>query len=447
MNRRSLSVFAGVLLCSMSLLSPSVRSAAEQTYGDMRLLIEVLSLIKDNYVQDIDTRKLVYGGASGMVRVLDPFSQFLEPDAHKEMKSETEGEFGGLGIRIAIREGVLTVITPLPGTPAYRQGILPGDRIIKIDGESTQDILIEQAVKKLRGAPGSKVTVTVAHDGEKTTQDFVLTRELIKVESIKSKMLSEEVGYVRLTEFQQRSAVDFDAALKDLKAKGMKSLVVDLRNNPGGLLNVAVDVCRLFVGNSKLIVYTEGRRQPRQEFRADAVAPYANIPMVILVNRGSASGSEIFAGALQDYHRAVVLGSETFGKGSVQSVIPLADGSGLRLTTAKYYTPSGRTFHRDEKTGKGGILPDIEIDVPREMEVKLQQQDEEIYGKSKPTITTDAKEREKEGKDKEKPVKDPKASKDAKDAKAEGPVRDEALERAVEILKSRDIFSRGNGPS
>jgi carboxyl-terminal processing protease len=406
-----------ILLCS-----PVLRSAADQTYEDMKMLIEVMNLIRDNYVQDIDVKSLVYGAAAGMVKTLDPFSQFLEPDAHKEMKTETEGEFGGLGIRIAIRDNILTVITPLPGTPAYRQGVLPDDRIIKIDGESTQDITIEQAVKKLRGAPGSKVVLTIAREGEKELKDFTLTRELIKIESIRSKMLDNTIGYVRLTEFTQRSATDFDEALKALKAKGMTSFVVDLRNNPGGLLNVAVDVCRLFVGENKLIVYTEGRRQPKQEFRADAVAPYATIPMVILVNHGSASGSEIFAGCMQDYHRAVILGAETFGKGSVQSVIPLADGSGLRLTTAKYYTPSGRTFHRDEKTGKGGITPDIAIDVPRDIEVKLQAQSEEIYGKQpKP-----------EAKDKDKEVKEGK----------EPPVRDEALDRAQEILKSREIFMK-----
>ncbi len=420
MNRRHMIYSLPVLVALLVLSSPALRSAADQTYEDMKMLVEVMNLIRDNYVEDVETKKLVYGAAAGMVRGLDPFSQFLEPDAHKEMKTETEGEFGGLGIRIAIRDGVLTVITPLPGTPAYRQGVLPNDRIIKINGETTQDINIEQAVKKLRGAPGSKITLTIGREGEKELKEFTLTRELIKIESIKSKMMDNAIGYVRLTEFTQRSAVDFDGALKNLKNKGMKGLIVDLRNNPGGLLNVAVDVCRLFIGGNKLIVYTEGRRQPKQEFRADGDAPYATIPMVILVNHGSASGSEIFAGCLQDYHRAVILGGETFGKGSVQSVIPLADGSGLRLTTAKYYTPSGRTFHRDEKTGKGGITPDIVIDVPRDVEIKLQTQEEEIYGKPKPETKPAGKEKEKD-KDKE-------------------PARDEALERAQQILQSREIF-------
>lgn len=428
MNRRPITWTLPLLAALLIFCSPVVRSAADQTYEDMKMLIEVLNLIRDNYVQDVDVKSLVYGAAAGMVKTLDPFSQFLEPDAHKEMKTETEGEFGGLGIRIAIRDNILTVITPLPGTPAYRQGVLPGDRIIKIEGESTQDINIEQAVKKLRGAPGSKVTLTIGREGEKELKDFTLTRELIKIESIKSKMLDSEIGYIRLTEFTQRSALDFDAALKALQAKGMKNLVVDLRNNPGGLLNVAVDVCRLFVGNSRLIVYTEGRRQPKQEFRADASAPYADLPMVILVNHGSASGSEIFAGCLQDYHRAVILGSETFGKGSVQSVIPLADGSGLRLTTAKYYTPSGRTFHRDEKTGKGGITPDILIEVPRDVEVKLQSQEEEIYGGKQKSEIKDKEAKDKEGKEKEPFVKD------------------EALDRAQQILKSREIFNKMKEP-
>ena len=437
MKRRSWKFLVPVIFTLLVLITPVGRAAADQTYEDMKMLVEVLNLIKDNYVQDIDTKKLVYGAASGMVRVLDPFSQFLEPDAHKEMRSETEGEFGGLGIRIAVRDGILTVITPLPGTPAYKQGILPGDRIIKIDGESTQDIQIEQAVKKLRGAPGSKVIITIGREGEKDLKDYVLLRELIKVESIKSKMLTDEIGYVRLTEFQQRSAVDFDAALKALTAKGMKNLVVDLRNNPGGLLYVAVVMCRLFVGENKLIVYTEGRRQPRQEFHADANAPYANLPMVMMVNHGSASGSEIFAGCMQDYHRAVILGLETFGKGSVQSVIPLADGSGLRLTTAKYYTPSGRTFHRDEKTGKGGITPDILIDVPRDVEIKLQAQDEEIFNAKPVTPKMSDKETTKDA------AKDfRRMTKIRKIPAKEAPAKDETLDRAIEILQSQDIFSK-----
>src|SRR5882672_4847179 len=193
MNRRYMNVTLPVLAVLLIFCSPTLRSAADQTYEDMKMLVEVMNLIRDNYVQDVETKKLVYGAASGMVKMLDPFSQFLEPDAHKEMKTETEGEFGGLGIRIAIRDSILTVITPLPGTPAYRQGILPGDKIAKISGETTQDITIEQAVKRLRGAPGSKVVITIAREGEKELKDFSLTRELIKVESITSRKIDDNI--------------------------------------------------------------------------------------------------------------------------------------------------------------------------------------------------------------------------------------------------------------
>src|ERR1700690_339550 len=218
MNRRHMVFTLPLLAVLLIFSSPVVRSAADQTYEDMKMLIEVMNLIRDNYVKEIDTKTLASGAAAGMARVLDPFSQFLEPDAHKEMKTETEGEFGGWGIRIAIRANILTVITPLPGTPAYRQGVLPNDRIIKINSETTQDINIEQAVKKLRGSPGSKVTLTIGREGEKELKELTMTRELIKVESIKSRMIDDTMGYVRLTEFTQRSAIDFDAALKALSA-------------------------------------------------------------------------------------------------------------------------------------------------------------------------------------------------------------------------------------
>jgi carboxyl-terminal processing protease len=414
MNRRCVKISIAITAVLLLFCDPVVRSAADTTYEDVKMLVEIMNLIKDNYVTEVDSHKLVYGAAAGMVRGLDPFSQFLEPEAHKEMKTETEGEFGGLGIRIAIRDNFLTVITPLPGTPAYKAGILPGDKIIKIGGDTTQDITIEDAVKKLRGVPGSKVTITIGREGENELKDFAMTREVIKVESITARMYKDDIGYVRMTEFTQQSAQDFEKALKGLKTEGMKNLIVDLRNNPGGLLNVAVDSCRLFIGQNKLIVYTEGRRQPRQEYHADEKAPFESLPMVVLVNRGSASGSEIFAGCMQDHHRGLIVGMETFGKGSVQSVIPLGDGSGLRLTTAKYYTPVGRTFHRDEKTGKGGIIPDIIIDVPREVEVKLQQQEEQLVG-IKP-----------------------------KEAKQEK-IQDETLERAADLLKAREILSQMKG--
>jgi len=313
-----------------------------------------------------------------------------------------------------IKDDWLTVITPLPDTPAYKAGVLPEDKIIMIDQESTRGMTLQDAVKKLRGAPKTQVKITLAREGVKEPIPITLTRENIIIVSVKSKMLPNNVGYVRITEFIEPTLRDLQKALDGLSKQGMQSLVVDLRNNPGGLLTSAVDVAKEFIGDQKLIVFTEGRAQPRQDFKADATAPYKKIPIVCLINRGSASGSEIVAGAFQDLGRAVLIGSESFGKGSVQSVIRLADGSGLRLTTAKYYTPSGRSIHRDMKTGIGGIQPDIVVPIEREAEVKLQAQSEEVYAKGQESHSVV-------------PDKDR--------------VKDDVLERGLEVLKIRPIIA------
>jgi carboxyl-terminal processing protease len=389
--------------------------AVEQnrTFEQIKLLIDVYQQVVQNYVDEVDPQNLIYGAASGMIATLDPFSQFMVPEAREEMQTITEGQFGGLGIRIMLKDGMLTVITPLPDTPAYRAGILPEDKIIMIDDVSTQNLSLQDAVKKLRGAPKTQVKMTIAREGSKEPLPFTITRENIVIASVRSRMLKNNVGYIRLTEFIEPSLRDMEAALKNLDKQGMKGLVLDLRNNPGGLLTSAVDICKEFIGDQKLIVFTEGRAQPRQDFKAGVTAPYKKLPLVVLINRGSASGSEIVAGAVQDLGRGVLIGSESFGKGSVQSVISLEDGSGLRLTTAKYYTPSGRSIHRNPKTGKGGIQPDIEVSVDRDTEAKLQAQSEEIYAKGQASHSA---------------VTD-------KDV-----VKDVALERALEILKVRSII-------
>jgi len=385
----------------------------DQTFEQIKLLVDVYQQVMQNYVEEVDSQQLIYGAASGLVQTLDPFSQFMVPEAREEMQTVTEGQFGGLGIRIMMKDNFLTVITPLPDTPAYKAGVLPEDRIVGIDDQSTQGMSLQDAVKKLRGAPKSQVKVTLAREGSKEPIAITLTRESIIINSVRGRMLTNDIGYVRISEFIEPTLRDLENNLKMLQKSGMKSLVLDLRNNPGGLLTSAVDVCKEFFGDQKLIVYTEGRAQPRQEFHAGVTAPFKKLPMVVLINRGSASGSEIVAGAMQDLSRAVLIGTETFGKGSVQSVISLEDGSGLRLTTAKYFTPNGRSIHRDQKTGKGGIQPDIEIPVDRETEVKLQAQAEEIYAK---------------GKESHSAVKDPEK------------VKDVALDRAVEILKIRPLM-------
>jgi carboxyl-terminal processing protease len=392
---------------------PAEGTKQDHTFEQIKLLVDIYQQVLQNYVDEVDSQNLIYGAAAGLVGTLDPFSQFMVPEAREEMQTVTEGQFGGLGIRIMLKEGWLTVITLLPDTPAYKAGVLPEDRIALIDDESTQGISLQDAVKKLRGAPKTQVKVTILREGEKDPIPIMLTRENIVITSVKSRMLSDDIGYVRVTEFIEPTLRDLESAMKDLQKKGMKNIVLDLRNNPGGLLTSAVDVCKEFIGDQKLIVYTEGRSQPRQEFRAAVTAPYKKLPIVVLINRGSASGSEIVAGAIQDLGRGILIGSESFGKGSVQSVITLEDGSGLRLTTAKYYTPAGRSIHRDMKTGKGGIQPDIEVAIDRDTEVKLQAQVEEIYAKGKESHSAVP--------DKER-------------------VKDLALERAIEILRIRPLM-------
>jgi len=408
-----------ILFFSTSIL---ISSSKDLTYKQINLLLDVLKYTEENYVEEVDKTKLLNSAIKGMLKPLDPFSQFLEPDDYKELKVETEGQFGGLGIRITVQDNWITVITPLPGTPAYKAGILPNDKIIKIEGESTYGMSINEAVKRLRGTPGTKVNITISREGVKEPIDFTITRDIIKIEVIKYKMLQDKIGYIALFEFNSNSYKDISKALEELKKQGMKSLILDLRNNPGGLLDQAVNIAKLFIGDNRLIVYTEGRKSPRKEYRADQNAPYADLPMVVLVNRGSASGSEILAGALQDNKRAVIIGSRTFGKASVQSVIDLGDGYGLKLTTAKYYTPSGRCIHRDENVKSstaavGGILPDIVIEVPAEIEAKLYQQREEIYTPGKEPVSA---------------------------VKKEEQVEDVVLNRAIDILKAIRIYSEMN---
>ena len=440
-NARKL-VFVTLSALLIGAAFPYVNFALDQTYQQLKVIVDVMELIKESYVEQIDPQKLVYGAAKGMVAELDDFSQFMEPDVYDRVKSDTEGEFGGIGIRVDTREGWLTVVTPLPNTPAWKAGMLPGDKIIKIEGESTKDLIIDEAIKKLRGKPGTQVKITTARESEDKnaeweTKDITLTRELIKAENVKWHMLDSKTGYVKIVEFTGHSTENFDKAMAELKGKGMEALVLDLRYNPGGLLSAAVDISRLFMNDNKMIVYTKGRKPENyQEFKANGSAPFEMLPVVVLINRYSASASEIVAGAMQDNKRAVIVGERSFGKASVQSMIPLSDKSALRLTIAKYYTPSGKSIQHDAKNETGGITPDIEVKVTLEMEKKLLQQGEEIYFPGK-----DAKD-VKDVKD-AKDAKDAKDVKDLKDAKADKKKdvpRDEVLERAVELLKAREVL-------
>ena len=397
---------------------PYVNFALDQTYQQLKVIVDVLELIKDNYVEQIDPQKLVYGAAKGMVEELDDFSQFMEPDVYDRVKSDTEGEFGGIGIRVDTKDGWLTVVTPLPNTPAWKAQMMPGDKIIKIEGVTTKDLIIDEAIKKLRGKPGTQVKITTARESddknaEWITRDITITRELIKSENVKWRMLDNKTGYIKIVEFTGHVTENFDKAMAELKGKGMESLVLDLRYNPGGLLSAAVDISKVFMNGNKMIVFTKGRKPENyQEFRANGSAPHEMLPLVILMNRYSASASEIVAGAMQDNKRAVVVGERSFGKASVQSMIPLSDKSALRLTIAKYYTPSGKSIQHDAKNETGGILPDIAIKVPLETEKKLLLQSEEVYFPGK----------------------------EDKNGKKKDLVKDEMVDRAVELLKAREVL-------
>ena len=316
-------------------------------YKEIELYTNTMTIIQREYVDEVNSHDLIYGSLQGMLSSLDPHSQFMPPDDYKDIQVETSGEFGGLGIEITIRDDLLTIISPLEGTPADKAGIQAGDRIVGIEGETTKNINIHDAVKKLRGKPGTEVTITIMREKAKKIFDVTIVRAIIKVESVrKVKMISENIGYIRLATFGEKSANDIEQALDKLAGEGMEALILDLRNNPGGLLNISVKIADKFLDEGKLIVTTRGRKEDQVlEFKAHSDNTFAQYPLVVLVNHGSASASEIVAGAIKDNGRGVLLGTKTFGKGSVQTIIPMPDGSALRLTTAKYFTPSGQCIH------------------------------------------------------------------------------------------------------
>ena len=408
-------------------------TAVEDSYERLKVFTEVLSLIQANYVDEAKPRDLIYGGIKGMLETLDPHSSFLPPDIFKEMQVETQGSFGGLGIEITVKDRQLTVVAPIEGTPADRAGLHPGDRIVKIDGNPTKDMTLIEAVKKLRGPKGTSVTLTILREESPGPFDLTLVREVIEVKSVRAKDLGDGIAYIRISSFQERTGKDLVKAIEQFQKNGISALVLDLRNDPGGLLNQAVQVSDLFLDKGQLIVYTEGRIKNQDlRFSAEHGTQVPKVPMVVLVNGGSASASEIVAGALQDWKRALVLGTKTFGKGSVQTVIPLSDGSGLRLTTAKYYTPKGRSIHGT------GIVPDIVVEAPRPSVAKgqggqVEKEKEGEAGKDRPEGRQERKISEEEG--------DPNLQIGKRDGP--DPSTDVQLKRAMEILKASRILEKG----
>ena len=416
---------------------PNVSAVPRQDYETLETFTNILSIVKKNYVEDVETKNLVNGAINGMLTSLDPHSAYLTPDLYKELQSDTQGRFGGLGIEITVKNGVLTVVSPIEDTPAFKAGVKPGDMIFKIEDEFTKDMTLVDAVKKMRGPKGSKINLSIKREGNPELINFTLTRDTIRVQSVRNRTLEPGYGYVRLAQFQERSDRDVQKALEKLMAEkgGLKGLVLDLRNNPGGLLTQAVRVSDLFL-DSGLIVYTEGRiESQKQKFFAQKEGSLMDFPIVVLVNGGSASASEIVAGALQDHKRAVVLGTKTFGKGSVQTILPLDDNSALRLTTARYFTPKGRSIQAT------GIVPDIIVESTPQQDGKVVEdkrrqslREENLPGHLQNPQQSQPQEQIDREQEKQIPSSAPTG-----DETIDG---DPQLKRALDLLKSWDVFKQ-----
>jgi carboxyl-terminal processing protease len=422
-----LAALAFNLLVGTQVYFQSVGAAEkDDPYPNLKLFSLVLERVRQDYVDGdkVSYQDLIHGAMKGMLSTLDPHSEFMDAPKYDELKKDTQGEFGGVGIVISVKDGHLTVVAPIEDTPGFRAGILSGDRIIRIDGRSTEKLPLADAVKKLRGEPGSKVDVTVLRPTVNIVTNYTLQRAAIKVDTVKDingrrefPLSENKIGYVRLTQFGEPTAEDFEDALRKLEKKGMEALVLDLRNNPGGLLDSAVKIVEKFVPRGTLVVSTEGRgSMQRSEYRATGRNVRPGIPIAVLVNGSSASAAEIVSGALQDLTvkgscKAVILGEQTFGKGSVQSILPLQDGSALRLTTAKYYTPSHKVIH--EK----GVTPDIIVTMTDEEEHQL-------FLKRTPGGIESAEEKDRER------IKN---------------ARDVQLDRAMDLLKGLSVYGKRNG--
>lgn len=383
MRRRVIYGFATLVLAVNLLLGARIylssAQAAEKNspYSSLELFSVVMERVRKDYVdgQNVSYEDLVHSALKGMLNSLDPHSEFMEPYKYKELQDDTQGAFGGVGLVISMRDEFVTVVAPLDESPGFKAGILPGDRIVEIDGKSTDNMPVDEAKKQLRGEPGTEVKLTVFRPTTGATKQVAVTRSVISVDMVKDingkkdfPLSENNIGYVRLVQFGEKTSDGLDQAIKKLKAQGMQAFILDLRWNPGGLLDQAVDVCEKFLPRGQLVVKTEGRNssQNSQRLAMGKGDTINGMPMVVLVNLGSASASEIVAGCLQDLKRAVVLGERTFGKGSVQSIMPLPDGAALRLTTAKYYTPSHKVIHEQ------GITPDITVPLSDEDERDIQ---------------------------------------------------------------------------
>lgn len=353
-------IAASFVILLVVLVPIYAKQKKKDAYESLKPFMEVYSLIQENYVDEskTDPEELTKNAIKGMLSSVDPFSSYLDAQSFKDMTEDTRAEFGGIGIEISIKDGQLMVVAPIEDTPAYRLGVKAGDKIMQIEGETTEGLEIMDAVRKLRGTPGTNVTITIQRGLEPQTRDITITRAVIKIETARYDIIGNDVGYIRINEFMGNSEPVITKALEEFRKKKINRIIIDLRNNPGGLLDQAVRIADLFLQKNAMIVYTMGRDKDKKvEFRAERGDSFKG-HIAVLINRGSASASEILAGALRDNNRAVLIGTTTFGKGSVQTLIPLSDRSALRLTTAQYFTPSGSPIHGV------GIKPDIELEEP-----------------------------------------------------------------------------------
>jgi carboxyl-terminal processing protease len=430
-------VFSGQVVTNVSAIP-------REDYESLETFTSILSIVKKNYVDEVNSKDLITGAINGMLGSLDPHSAFLTADLYKDLQMDTQGKFGGLGIEITVRNGVLTVVSPIEDTPAYKAGVKSGDQIIKIEDEYTKDMTLVDAVKKMRGAKGTKIMISIKREGIAELLNFNLVRDTIRVQSVRSRVLEEGYGYIRLAQFQERTDRDLQKALEKLKEEkgGLKGLVLDLRNNPGGLLTQAVRVSDMFL-ESGMIVYTEGRLESqKQKYFAHKEGTWSNFPIIVLVNGGSASAAEIVAGAMQDHKRAVILGTKSFGKGSVQTILPLDDNSALRLTTARYFTPKGRSIQAT------GIVPDIVIENPvvipetkPEDKNRPSLREENLPGHLRnPQLQQEQKDSKEKETDKDKEKENSKTVQPT--PPSEGTENDAQLRRALELLKGWDVFKQ-----
>jgi carboxyl-terminal processing protease len=415
----------------LMLTAGSVHAADEKTYQSLKLFADVLEELKNNYVDEVKPEELVHNAIKGMVGNLDPHSSFMPPDAFDELQDDTKGEFSGIGIVITMKDGILTVVSPIEGTPAYEAGITAGDIIVKIDDASTKDMAMWEAVNKMRGPRYEEVKITIIREGASAPLVFTVKRDLIPMTSVRSAMPAPGFGYLRITNFRMNTLDDVIEQLSDLEKQGngLKGLIIDLRDNPGGLLDQAIRISDLFI-NEGTIVSIKGRiEKNNQVFKANPNFPERNYPIVTLINGGSASASEIVAGALKDNSRSLILGTTSFGKGSVQTVQPLDEGFGLKYTIARYYTPSGHSIQAK------GIEPDIPVEPGTVEEVPKDNSDFELMLKEK-DLKNSLKPEEDETKNKKKSQKDAEIEKLSKDLQ---------IKRALDILISYGVFSKING--